>query len=160
MAILYMTVGVPGSGKSTAVEVFKKEQPNIEIVSSDAMRAELFGDESIQKHTPYLFKKVYERIIGFLKEDKDVVFDACSISKKDRKFMFDELEKNGLTDKVDVIACVFEVPIETCIYRQNLRARRVPIKVIERMNKKYERPEIEEGFYGVAFFAEKEKENE
>ena len=42
--ILLMLVGLPGSGKSTYCKTYK----NFKVHSSDALREELFGDESCQ----------------------------------------------------------------------------------------------------------------
>ena len=45
MNFFYMTVGCPASGKSTWAEQYKD---GFIIVSSDAIRADLYGDESIR----------------------------------------------------------------------------------------------------------------
>ena len=42
----YMIVGIPGSGKSTIAEEIALKEPAI-IVSSDVIRGDLYGDESV-----------------------------------------------------------------------------------------------------------------
>ena len=51
---LYMMVGVPGSGKS-----FIAKGLNCPIVSSDAIRKELYGSEDDQSHNGEVFNEVH-----------------------------------------------------------------------------------------------------
>ena len=48
MTNFYMLIGIPGSGKSTWAETHKEEY-NYNILSSDALRIELFNDVNFQK---------------------------------------------------------------------------------------------------------------
>lgn len=45
----YMLVGIPGSGKSQIAEEYR--QHYVCVHSSDAIRKELYGDETDQKHS-------------------------------------------------------------------------------------------------------------
>ena len=59
---LIVMVGLPGSGKSTyAKELIKKGRADI-ILSSDAIREELTGDESNQTVNDKVFKLLYQRM--------------------------------------------------------------------------------------------------
>ena len=63
MQKLIVMVGVPGSGKSTyAKNTFSK---TAEILSSDALRKELLGNENDQKHNDYVFAELYKRARSF-----------------------------------------------------------------------------------------------
>ena len=63
---LIMLVGVSGSGKSTLAKMLKEGNDNIVIVSSDAVRAELLGDENDQSRNGEVFNEVHKRIISFM----------------------------------------------------------------------------------------------
>ena len=45
---LILLVGVPGSGKTTYAEKYVEEHPNTIHISSDRIRAELWGSEATQ----------------------------------------------------------------------------------------------------------------
>lgn len=58
----YMLVGLSGSGKSSynfGEEIIK--------ISSDALRAELYGDENDQTHNSEIFNELHKRVIKHLK---------------------------------------------------------------------------------------------
>ena len=46
--ICHCLIGLPGSGKSTFARQWVEYDPNCIIISTDTIRAELFGDETIQ----------------------------------------------------------------------------------------------------------------
>ena len=157
MATVYMLIGISGCGKSTmARKLNVMGEGKVGIVSSDDIREELYGDASVQNNPKKVFEIVHKRIKGLLDEGYDVVFDATNLTKKNSKSFFSFLDKENLRDKVDVIGCVCNVDIETCVKRQALRARKVPKEVIERQSLQYEKPEISEGFYAIADFTERE----
>ena len=60
-AVFYMMVGVAGSGKS-----FIARDLGCPIVSSDAIRAELFGSEEDQSHNGEVFNELHKRIKNYL----------------------------------------------------------------------------------------------
>ena len=66
---LYMMIGLPASGKTTFANKISKSEGAI-IVSSDAIRKELFGSEEKQQDNVLVFEKLEERLnqINFLKE--------------------------------------------------------------------------------------------
>ena len=45
---LILLIGLPGSGKSSLAEQLVAQSPGSAIISTDAIRAQLFGDEGIQ----------------------------------------------------------------------------------------------------------------
>ena len=84
MATLYMTIGLPGSGKSYYANVLK-ENENVSIVSSDKLREELWGDENIQGDNELLFDTLQKRILGNLLLDRDVIYVVTNINAKRRR---------------------------------------------------------------------------
>ena len=143
---LYILIGVPGSGKSThAEELFQKSERGICLVSSDQIRKSLYGNESCQDNPKKVFTLAHKIVIDQLEHGFDVIFDATNIYAKDR---MDLIRKVCFEVKKEVrfVAIYFDTPIETCIARQNLRERKVPTKVIEKMNRQMEKPVFYEGF--------------
>lgn len=143
---LYILIGVPGSGKSTyAEELYQKSERGIALVSSDQIRKSLYGNESCQDNPKKVFSIAHQATIDQLTRGYDVIFDATNIYAKDR---MDLIRKVCFEVKKEVrfIAIYFDTPIETCIARQDLRERKVPTKVIEKMNRQMEKPVFYEGF--------------
>lgn len=143
---LYILIGVPGSGKSTyAEELYQKSERGIALVSSDCIRKSLYGNESCQDNPKKVFTLAHKIIVDQLAHDFDVIFDATNIYAKDR---MDLIRKVCFEVKKEVrfVAIYFDTSIETCIARQDLRERKVPAKVIEKMNRQIDRPNFEEGF--------------
>lgn len=56
-----MMIGVFGSGKSTVAAEIAKET-GAEIVSSDAIRGEIYGDENCQANPARVFEIVHQRV--------------------------------------------------------------------------------------------------
>lgn len=137
---LYTLVGIPGSGKSTRARELAAEK-NCVIVSSDDIRAELYGDASEQGNAKEVFGLAYERIRTNLEEGRDVIFDATNISKAKRKKIFNISPKNTVH-----IAIFFNVPLDVCKERNARRERIVPESVLERMHRYIVPPTTEEGF--------------
>ena len=140
MAKLIVMVGVPGSGKSTYAK--NHFENNAEILSSDALRKELFGDENNQKNNDILFSELYSRARNFLNNNKNVVIDATNINVFERKRML----KNFEDLNVEKIAVVIQTSIEKCLKQNAQRERRVDDSVIEMFFKNFEMPTTAEGF--------------
>lgn len=138
MAILYTLVGLPGSGKST----FASTHPECVVVSSDAVRGELFGDPSIQRDARRVFAEVNHRVAQALAEGRDVIYDATSLTRKLRK---DIIKKFDATH-----VCIYiDTDIDTCIMRDAHRDRVVGAGVIRSMAGRLQEPSIEEGYAGI-----------
>lgn len=143
---LYILIGVPGSGKSTyAEELFQKNERGTALVSSDQIRKSLYGNESCQDNPKKVFAIAHQATIDQLTRGYDVIFDATNIYARDRE---DLILKVCFEVKKPVrfVAIYFDTPISECIKRQDLRERKVPTKVIEKMGRQMEKPTFQEGF--------------
>ena len=143
MPNLYWMIGISGSGKSTLAKKIS-ENEHINIVSSDKIRLELYGDENIQGDPQEVFNLVFERIFSYLRIGMNVIYDATNISFKNRKKLFDYLKNKYI--KANHIAVVMTTPLKICINNNNLRERVVPNNVIMRQYKNFNIPFFEEGF--------------
>lgn len=140
MTTLILMVGIPASGKSTYTKM--KLSPKYKILSSDAIRKELFEDESDQMHNEIVFQTLYERARNLLVSGKDVVIDATNNNANIRKKALSHFEDLNIKRK----AIVIETPINECIKRDNERKRHVGENVISNFSNSFEYPTKSEGF--------------
>lgn len=122
-AHLYVTIGIPGSGKSTWLA---EQLPQIKVVSSDNKRAELFSDVSCQADNKLIFQHCYQEVETALAEGQEVVLDATNI-KVSQRSSFLQLAPNYNAYSTIVF---FDTPLSLALARNQQRARQVPAKVI------------------------------
>ena len=141
---LYITVGLPGSGKSTYVKNFIKDK-DIEYLSSDSLRAVYGKSEEDQTVTPLVFGHIKRKVDEFLKDGKNVLVDATSVNRKERSDYINTAKKYG----AKVVAIVFKMDRQGLIERNKKRGeqggRVVPDFVIDKMLNKFEEPSYSEG---------------
>ena len=141
---LYITVGLPGSGKSTYVKNFIKDK-EIEYLSSDSLRAVYGKSEEDQSVTSIVFGHIKRKVDEFLKDGKNVLVDATSVNRKERSDYIKTAKKYGAR----VVAIVFKMDRLGLIERNKKRGeqggREVPTFVIDKMLAKFEEPSYDEG---------------
>jgi len=141
---LYITVGLPGSGKSTYVKNFIKDK-DIEYLSSDSLRVVYGKSEEDQTVTPLVFGHIKRKVDEFLKDGKNVLVDATSVNRKERSDYINTAKKYG----AKVVAIVFKMDRQGLIDRNKKRGeqggRVVPDFVIDKMLSKFEEPSYSEG---------------
>ena len=141
---LYITVGLPGSGKSTYSKNFIKDK-EIEYLSSDELRAVYGKSEEDQTVTPLVFGHIKRKVDEFLKDGKNVLVDATSVNRKERSDYIKTAKKYG----AKVVAIVFKMDRQGLIDRNKKRGeqggRVVPDWVIDKMLAKFEEPSYSEG---------------
>lgn len=130
---LILLVGIPGSGKTTYAEKYIEEHYSTIHISSDDIRAELWGNEATQGDNNEVFSLMQSRTIEALNNGQSVVYDATNITRKDRSYII------ALCPKFAKIEChIIWAPIETCIERDAARERTVGKEIIDRMLKRFQ----------------------
>lgn len=138
---LFMMIGPAGAGKSYIAKQFI-----CPIVSSDAIRLELFGDEDDQSHNQEVFNEVHRRIKNHLSNGESCVYDATNLSRKRRIGFLKQLPKD--VEKVAIVVAT-EPDI---IYAQNkARDRQVPEEVIQKMLQRMQLPIMKEGWDKISY---------
>ena len=131
-----MLVGVAGSGKSTLasqiLQSWASEFPNKTVIlSSDAIREELYGDAAIQDDPQKVFNIMNRRVMEHLGVGHNVLYDATNLAAKRRTALVDQI-RYKFEDDVYCMCEVVVAPEEDCVMRQSMRARKVPAEVIHR----------------------------
>lgn len=141
---LYILVGISGAGKSTYARKLAVETDSI-VVSSDEIRGEVCGDPSDQSKNGFIFNVLIpQRVMMGLENGRSVIFDATSLTPKDRKAIM-----RLASESVRKECHYFEPDLEKSLSNQSKRDRQVPSWVVEKQFKKFVRPTYEEGFHVI-----------
>lgn len=142
-----MLIGLPACGKSTWARHYTKNHLHSVVLSSDAIREELYGDESIQGDPNVIFGKMRSRALHELRKGNSVVYDATNICFKDRKGILNSVNKE--LPEVWITGVVFATPVEVCKEWNQKRARSVPDFVYDKMLHRWQTPFMGEGFNSI-----------
>ena len=137
---LILLVGIPGSGKTTYAIEYARIHNNTVHLSSDLIRAELYGDESTQGDPVKVFSLMQKRAVDALNSGKSVLYDATNMTRKDRAGIISACPRHAQIE-AHIIWC----PIETCVERDANRDRTVGRAVIDKMLKRFQAPYYDEG---------------
>lgn len=140
--VLYIPVGMPGAGKSTYGQILAANQPGLQIVSTDAIREELYGDSRSLGDPGEVFGIAYRRARDALRAGQDVYFDATNLTAFYRRTL-----REILGPYAGRTVCIFfKVPPSVCRKRNESRTKPVPTGAFERLKRSLERPSKKEGF--------------
>lgn len=144
-----MLVGLPGSGKSTWAREFVATHPRYRIVSTDAIRALLYGDEAIQGDWRQVWQGVmteWRRGLGDMAQGTidGIIYDATNAQRRQRRQVIATARGLGFCP---IAIYWFDVPLSVAIARNQQRSRQVPSTVIERMDRQIQGapPSLDEG---------------
>lgn len=139
-----MPVGVPGSGKSTAM-IALAESLSIVRVCPDDIRERLTGDASDQTKNKEVWQTTHQEVGESLESGLAVIVDATHVNREQRIEAVEMYKGFGATA---AIAVVFDIDASTAKRRNANRDRVVPEHVIDRMHKSFIRHPVtcSEGF--------------
>lgn len=145
--ILCVMMGLPASGKSSEAKQLKDIfAGNAVIVSSDTIRKEWYGSESIQGNPNKLFEEMRRRTVDNLRCGRNVIYDATNLTLKSRSFLKNYKPFTDIRDSVTVVGVLCITPFKVCCERNSQRERVVPTEVMDRMLKSFTPPMYSEGF--------------
>lgn len=127
--VLYVLIGISGSGKSTFAERnFPLFGKSAFYVSTDAIRNTLLGGEEHQERGDEVFRFAYDSIRRWLKAGSNVIFDATSTTAKSRSKLMKEVSDIPCSK----VAVYLNTPPEIAKAQNARRKRKVPADVIDR----------------------------
>lgn len=122
----HLLIGPPASGKTTIANLLAAEL-QAEVLSTDLIREELYGDPLIQGHWPDIAEALHVRLKAKVAEGLPVIVDATHARRPWRLAMIQALE---LPQPVEWIGWWLTTPIENCLAWNRSRQRMVPEPVI------------------------------
>ena len=142
---IIMLIGAAASGKSTAAPKIAAEN-NAVILSTDKIRAELYGAEHIQGNWLEIEALLYKRIKNAIKQNKNIILDSTHFKKEYRAKIIKNFAKYS-----ELSAYYFNYPFALIFSRNKHRARRVPFDVLAAMYEhlKNAPPTLAEGFKSI-----------
>jgi len=130
MPELVLTIGLPGSGKSTWAREQVERRPEFIVIERDIIREELTGDHQNFTLEPRVTSIAQERAIYALRHGRSVIIADTNLRPKYRKVWKKIADSHGAWYREHF----FDTPIEVCIERDALRPKPVGEEVIRRMN--------------------------
>ena len=146
--ILWVMVGLSGSGKSTIAKKIADDNPNTAIISSDNIREELTGDYEDQKHNEEVFKIFHDRIRKNLENKQNVIADATNLTIKSRRAILSKV--NGLD--IEKICVIIPKPFEKCKEDNLHREHPVPEEVLDKQIRRFQISFMEEGWDEICIY--------
>lgn len=135
MPRLLLLIGLPGSGKSTLAAQLLQTDPRRQLISTDAIRAQLFGDEAVQGDWRLVGREVERQLRQAVLAIQagtatEAVYDATNVVRKQRRQAIALSRACGFTH---ITGIWLNTPLKVCLHRNQARDRQVPPAVIERM---------------------------
>ena len=150
---LWILIGLPGSGKSTFAKCFSSGAPPLQLISTDQIRGDLFGDESTQGPWPPIWKHVtqeFQQVVFRVHQGTlaGAIYDATNAQRRGRRAVIQAARQAGFNR---LLAIWLDMPITVCLDRNQRRSRQVPKDVIQAMARKLTGapPHCDEGFDAV-----------
>ena len=142
---IIMLIGAAASGKTTAAPKIAAKN-NAVIISTDRIRAALYGAEHIQGDWQEIEAVLYDRIKNAIKANKNIILDSTHFKKEYRAKIIKNFSKCS-----EFSAYFFNYPFSVIYKRNKERARRVPFEVLAAMYKELKSapPLLSEGFKSI-----------
>ena len=135
MPKLILLIGLPGSGKSSLTGSMQRSCSNLIVISTDAIRAKLFGNEAVQGEWLLIWREVgqqFQQAAQRIQQGggKTAIYDATNAKRSHRKEVIALARSIGFTH---ITFLWLDVPLSLCLQRNQQRDRQVPEEVIHRM---------------------------
>ncbi|MBE9042036.1 AAA family ATPase, partial [Oscillatoriales cyanobacterium LEGE 11467] len=154
--IFNFLIGIPGSGKSTFAQQWIEADSSYAIVSTDSIREQLFGDESVQGDWKAIEAEVFAQICTHIANGTSIIYDATNAKRPWRLGFLQPIQQQlethpKIDDRIEWMAWHLDTDIAICKQRNQQRQRIVPDAILDDMATALERfpPMAAEGFVDV-----------
>jgi predicted kinase len=127
----HFLIGPAACGKTTLAQTLATTG-SYHIVSTDQIRAELFGEEIVQGDWRLIEKEALNRIEKSLAAGRPVIYDATNTKRPWRMDLLTKIRQISPPNS-RWMAWYLQTPLEICLERNARRSRQVPPEVIEKM---------------------------
>jgi len=135
---LIFLIGIPGSGKSSIATQLVRAEPRLCLISTDNIRAQLFGDaanqgswQQIWREVGTQFRQAVDQIA--IADGAAAIYDATNEVRRQRRQAIAVARDCGFTH---LIGLWVNTPLWLCLERNQQRDRQVPDAVILRMHRR------------------------
>ncbi len=138
-------IGAPASGKTTAAQKIAAKNKAL-ILSTDKIRAELYGAEHIQGIWSEIEALLYWHIRTAIIKNQNIILDSTHYKREYRAKIIKNFAKYS-----ELSAYYFNYPFSVIYKRNKNRGRRVPFDVLAAMYKELKTapPLLSEGFKSI-----------
>lgn len=132
---IIITLGIPGSGKSTWRKDFISKHPEYKVICPDDLRKEITGNVSDISQDALVWQSAYHTLKEHLDNKLDVIFDSTSCSIKTQK----AIENIARDRNAIILYKIFEIDTDIAKTRiQNdinsgIDRSKVPMKIVDMM---------------------------
>jgi predicted kinase len=133
MTRLILLIGLPGSGKSSLASKLLSKWSRSQVISTDAIRAQLFGSESVQGSWGLVWSQVQRQLLQAIEHSPSpvAIYDATNAVQRHRIEAIALARATGFTH---ITGIWLDTPLNICLKRNRQRDRVVPEEVILQMH--------------------------
>lgn len=146
MVKVIILIGIPASGKSSFVSSLVHRYVNpVNIISSDFIRSQLYGSESIQGDWQEIYGQIKHQFQQSYSAKRSVIYDATNCQVQYRQEIIRLVKGIGFNQ---ITGIWLNVPLWICLQRNERRIKPVPEPIILEMYKSLMQrsPSLSEGF--------------
>lgn len=132
LARLILLIGLPGCGKSTLARQLLAWWPQCYLISTDAIRAKLFGDEAVQGPWLQVWREVERQFQQAAALAPTTIYDATNAQRRHRREVIATARKAGF---IHITGVWLDLPLSLSLERNQQRTRTVPAEVILQMHR-------------------------
>lgn len=148
---LILLIGLPGSGKSTLADQLMAAWPTYRLVSTDAIRGQLFGDPAVQGDWRLVWNEVRLQFQSALLDQTTIIYDATNVKRANRQDVIKLGRELGFST---ITGIWIRTRLQECLARNRSRDRQVPEEIILSMYRQLwgAPPSLSEGMDHLIFY--------
>ncbi|WP_083998094.1 WYL domain-containing protein [Picosynechococcus sp. PCC 7003] len=127
---MFILIGAPASGKTCIGGYCISKNKNYNLISTDNLRNQLFGNENTQGDWNLIEKEIFNQITEGLKQKQNIIYDATNAKRAWRISLIQKL-RESIDPNIEIVGWHLKTPLAVCKTWNSERSRQVPEEVIE-----------------------------